>query len=390
MSDAKPLPYQRTPYLVVYREAVRSDRKDVYGAVGDHIAVQSQLLRGDTPSDTVIITTHQIGSQAYLPFFSGLAGAGHHVIAAANRYTSGDFSLQTENVLLDLAACVRDAKERLGYQKVVLAGWSGGSSLIAGYQAEAENKRIVTNAAGEYHALADTTLIPADAVMLLASHRSRHHLLTDFLDPAIVDESDPYKRDPDLDLYPHSRPLSLPLDRKWVARYRAAQVARNHRITHWVKDQLAQLRERGDPNGERGFVVHGTMADPRWVDVTIDPNERAPGSYIGDPKLANNGLAALARFTSLRSWLSQWSFETAQVDAVDAASRISKPMLVIVNGADDACPTTHPEAIYEAIAHSRKQKHYVPGANHYYAGPKQKPQLRQALDLVSTWIGNVL
>jgi len=386
MSERKAAPYTRTPYLTIYREPRKSQRQDVYGSLGDHVSVQSQLLRGEAPSDTVIVTTHPIGSQAYLPIFSGLAGAGHHVIAAANRYISGDFAIQAENLLLDLAAVVRDAKERLGYAKVVLAGWSGGGSIISGYQAEAEDKRIATTAAGEYSPLADTELVPADGVMLLAPHRSRHHLLTDFIDPAIVDELDPTRRDPELDLYPASGPRALPLDREWVARYRAAQVARNKRITRWAQAELAALADRGDPAGERAFIVHGTMADPRWIDISLDPNQRLPGSYIGDPRIANNGLSALARYTSLRSWLSQWGLETAQVDAVDAAGRISAPMLVIVNDADDACPTTHTDAIYAAIGHDRKTMRHVSGANHYYVGPGQKPMLQEAVGIVTAWI----
>lgn len=388
MTDKK-TSYKRVPYLVVYQEPVGSGKSEVYGSLGGHIAIQSQLMRGDNDSDTVIITTHPIGSQAYLPIFSGLAAAGHHVIAAANRYTSGDFVLQTENLLLDLGACIRDAKERLGYKKVVLAGWSGGGSIIAGYQAEAEQKRITTNAAGEYSALADTELLPADSIMLMAPHRSRHHLITDFIDPSILDEFDPSKRDPELDLYGDvSRPL--PYDREWLKRYRQAQAARNRRITQWVKEELADLARRGDPAGERAFVVHGTMADPRWIDLSIDPNERAAGCYIGDPKVANNGLSALARYSSLRSWLSQWGLDTAQVDAVEAAGRISRPIMVVVNDADDACPTTHTDAIYAAIRHDEKAKHHISGANHYYTGVDQKPMLRQAVSLVSDWVESSL
>ena len=41
-----------------------------------------------------------------------------------------------EKVILDFGAYVRHAKAVWGYEKVVLAGWSGGGSLL--YQAEAE------------------------------------------------------------------------------------------------------------------------------------------------------------------------------------------------------------------------------------------------------------
>lgn len=377
--------YTRTPYLVVY-QAPRGTAKEVYGSVGEHVALQAQLLRGPAESKSVIVAMHPIGSQAYLPMFPALARAGHHVICCANRYTNGDASLQFENLLVDLAACVRDARDRLGYEKIVLAGWSGGGSLMAGYQAEAEQRRIVKTAAGEYTPLVDVQLPKADGLMLLAAHRSRHHLLTDFLDASIVDENDPERRDRELDLYDPANSNQPPYDRGFLERYRAAQLQRNRKITAWVLDQLQALRRQGRESDERAFVVHGTMADPRWLDISIDPNERKVGSYIGDPRAANNSTAALARYSSLRSWLSQWSYDHAQVDAVEAVSRITTPVLVVVNGADDACPTPHTDAIYGAIRHDRKERHTIAGANHYFSGAGQKQRLEQAVMIVNGWL----
>jgi len=47
-----------------------------------------------------------------------------------------------EKVAVDLGACISDAKQRLGYRKVVLAGWSGGGSLSCFYQAQAEKPTV--------------------------------------------------------------------------------------------------------------------------------------------------------------------------------------------------------------------------------------------------------
>src|SRR5258708_29901258 len=126
MSDVR---YSRTPYLIVHRE--ERVRKDVYGAIDDAVVLRAQLMRGENPSNTVLIAMHPIGAPAYLPIFPQLARAGHHVIACASRYSNGDAALEMESVVLDLAACVRDARERLGYEKIVLIGWSGGGALEA-------------------------------------------------------------------------------------------------------------------------------------------------------------------------------------------------------------------------------------------------------------------
>src|SRR5689334_6010106 len=104
--------YRRSPFLVVTQE--KAVRKDVYGSVGDHVARQAQLLRGEADSDTVVICMHPIGSPAYLPLFPELARTGLHIIGSTSRYTVGDAALQMENVLLDIGACVQDARERLG------------------------------------------------------------------------------------------------------------------------------------------------------------------------------------------------------------------------------------------------------------------------------------
>jgi dienelactone hydrolase len=374
--------YTRTPYLVVNRET--TTRKDVYGSIDDNVVLQAQLLRGEAPSRTVVVAMHPIGSPGYLPAFSQLARAGLHVVACATRYSTGDAPLQLENCLLDLAACIRDAKERLGYERVLLAGWSGGGSLMAGYQGQVEKRTITTTGAGELTPLADAELLPADGLMLLAAHRSRHHLLTDFLDASIVDEDNPDRRDPDLDLYGDA--AHAPFTSDFVEAYRAAQVARSRRITARAQQQLADLVTRGRPADEHCFVVQGTMADPRWLDPLVDPNDRRPQwSYLGDPQTANTGPAGLARFTTTRGWLSQWSLETAQVDAVDACSRLSIPLLVVVNSADDAVPPSHPQAYFDAVPHEDKELHTVTGANHYYSGAEQRQHLATAAGLVVDW-----
>lgn len=383
-SDSKVTKYTRTPYLVVSKE--ETARKDVYGSVGDYVVRHAQLMRGAQDSDTVIIGMHPVGSPAYLPAFSHLARRGNHVIGCGTRYTTGDAGLQMENVLLDLAACVRDARERLGYKNVVLAGWSGGGSVMATYQAEATKRTITQTAAGEETPLATTELLPADGLLMMAAHRSRHALITDFLDASITDESRPDDRDPALNLYGDAAPRP-PYTAEFLTTYRAAQLERNRRITGWAQEQLQNLKDSGRPHDERGFVVHGTMADPRWLDPAVDPNDRRPGwSYQGDPRTANNGPAGLARFCTLRGWLSQWGYDTAQVDAVVAAPRIEVPTLVAINTADDACPAIHLHDFIAALPGKDKVLHELVGATHYFSGgADQHTHLDRVADHIADW-----
>jgi dienelactone hydrolase len=368
----------------VHHESQR--RHDIYGTIGDAIALQGQLMRGEADSDTVMLGMHPTGAPSYLPIFTAMARAGHHVLAAGNRYTSGDYSLIIEKVLLDMGAWVRYAREELGYTNVFLVGWSGGAAIATTYQAQAEQPTITATPDGEELDLADGILPQADGLLIIAGHRSRHHLLTEWLDPAITEEFDPSRRDLKLDLFGGTnRP---PYSAGFIADYRAAQLARNRRITTHVLERLAALRDVGRPDDEYCFVVHGTMADPRWLDPEVDPNDRRPGhSYLGEPSIANNAPSGLARYSSLRSWLSQWSYDHAQADAVRSAAVVTKPFLFIENSADDACPPSHMRAIWDAVVHQRKRYEIIVGADHYFSGPRRRTYLDEAAETITHWVG---
>jgi len=131
--------------------------------------------------------------------------------------------------------------------------------------------------------------------------------------------------------------------------------------------------------------VHGTMAAPQWLDPTVDPNDREPGRcYLGDPQVVNNGPVGLARFNTLRSWLSQWSIDDSNADGLKCGAQISKPVLVIGNSADDACTPSHTHRLFDSIAHNNKELYEVKGANHYYFG--QKEQLLDASNRITQWL----
>jgi pimeloyl-ACP methyl ester carboxylesterase len=363
--------YERFPYLVAFQND--SGVRDVYGGLAEIVVLECHHLKPESTNDTVLVFMHPIGGGAYLPMVNALARAGHHVIYAGSRFRGTDSALLMEKAVEDLGEVVKDAKSRLGYRTVVLAGWSGGGSLSLFYQQQAQRTT--------------TDLIPADAVLLLAAHVSRHGTLTEWLDASILDESDPSRRDPELDLYNPDNPNQPPYTAEFLDRYRRAQIDRNRRITMSVKEKLAELLAAGHGDQEHCFVVHGTMADPRWLDPTVDPNDRTPGTcYLGDPQVVNNSPIGLARFCSLRSWLSQWSYDDAPADGVVCGRDIAVPTLVIGNLADDACTPSHTRRLFDAIGHPDKEMHEIAGANHYYSGPDQREPLAQAVGTITNWL----
>lgn len=374
--------YERIPYLVVFDEV--SAFKDTYGGQIGKVAIEAHLLKPEVPSDSVVIFSHPIGGGAWLPLVSTLAKRGVHTIYCNTRYRGNDTALIMERAVMDFAACIRDAKERLGYSKVYLGGWSGGGALSMFYQAEAQDPRVTHTPAGDPYDLTAAKFIPADGVLLLAAHLSRNLTLTEWLDPSITDETRPFDRDPRLDLYAADGPRP-PYSAAFVAEYRAAQIARNRRITAWAKQELAALEAAGLADHERCFTVQGTMADPRFLDPALDPSDRRPNwCMLGDPKVVNDGPVGLARFTTLRSWLSQWAYDESNADGLKCAARIACPMLVIENSADDACTPSHAARLMDAAVRCTKDHHVIEGANHYYFGQPELAQ--QAADIVHDWI----
>jgi pimeloyl-ACP methyl ester carboxylesterase len=377
---------ERLPVTVKYEE--RAQFTETYGFVGSTgmVMVEGQLLRPrNKPSKTLVLFMHPSSTLNLLPLPNALPEAGIHVMCCGSRYAKNDSALIMEKVVLDLGAYVRYAKETLGYEKVVLGGWSGGGSLSMFYQAEAENPTITETPAGDPVDLTKAGLIPADGTMFLAAHLSRAKTLTEWIDPSVIDELDPDTRDRELDLYDPANPNQPPYSEEFLKRYRAAQIARNRKITAWVRETMERLKKANTGELERGFVVHRTMADPRWLDPTVDPNDRKPGwCYLGNPRTVNVGPVGLARFCTLRSWLSQWSYDDSRADGPRNAARISVPVMVIENSADDAAPSSHAREIFAATGSKDKEMHVIKGATHYYQN--QPKELAEAVRLVTDWL----
>ncbi|MCS6985869.1 MAG: alpha/beta hydrolase [Sphingomonadaceae bacterium] len=373
--------FERIPLHLVFEE--RAQVRDTYGGVEGLVALQAHWLKPATPSDTILVFMHPMGIMHYLPLPMALAAAGVPCLTAVSRYPNNDTALVMEKVVADLGAWVRHAREVLGYARVVLAGWSGGGSLALLYQRQAVAPFLVDTPAGDPVDL--PPLVAADAMLQLAAHVSRAATLTEWLDPSVIDETDPLARDPAWNLYADPPPARPPYPADWLAEFRARQVARNRRITAWARQRLIHLQERLGPQAEQTFVVHGTMADPRWLDPSLDPNDREPGRcYLGDPRWVNDAPGGLARVSTLRSWLSQWGLDTSRADGPACGAYCTVPTLIVDNSADDACTPSHAERILAGIAAADRTRVTIRGANHYYAF--QKERLAEAVTVIRGWL----
>ena len=343
--------------------------------------VYGNLVRqvGET-SKTGIIIVHPMSNFHGHHLLPPIAASGVPIIGLNTRYAGNDAVVILENCLLDIDAAVRWARGTLGWEKVVLCGFSGGGPLVSLYQAQAEHPTITATPTGDPPDLTKQRLTPADALLLIAASPSRHQLLTEFIDPSVIDEKDPDSTDPEFDLYAEGR--EAPYDRGWVAAYRLAQKARVQKIEDWCVAELKRLGAMGIR--DRAFVVPRTAADPRFLDLTIDPSDRAVGSIWGDAKAANRSPGPMGQFSTLRSWISTWSPTYSNGDAPKNLAKVSVPVGIIPMTADQGSLMVHAEQLRAAAPAALCDFMPVKGATHYLFG---QPELfKVTIDYISGWL----
>jgi pimeloyl-ACP methyl ester carboxylesterase len=346
-----------------------------------HPRIYGRLADEGCGRDLAFVVIHP-SSNFHGHYLAGpLESRGVALLALNTRYAGNDVTLLMERCIQDLGAGVAFLRAQ-GYKKVVLIGNSGGGSLVSFYQSQAERLTIRNTPDGRLIDLAPEDLPRADGLAFCAAHPGRAQLLTDWLDPSVTDETDMLSTDPALDMFnPQNGPPFYP---EWLTRYRAAQLARNERITHWALERLRTLEADADPEKPKDapFLVFRTSADPRFVDLTLDPSDRKAGTTRGSARAANFGVMHIGRICSLRSWLSQWSMRLSRADGPRCVERTSVPVLSVTYSAD---PVVFPSqmAQYTAAARGRCTAHTLKGATRHLHG---QPELVEDLvDLLLDW-----
>ena len=295
-----------------------------------------------------------------------------------SRYMGNDTVLLMERAIQDLGAGVGYLRAA-GYEKVVLIGNSGGAALSAFYQAQAEELTAHHFPDGDPTHLHPSDLPAVDGLALCAAHAGRSRLLRQWIDPSVTDEHDPMSVDPALDMYdPRHR---VPYDTDFLARFGAAQQARLDRIEDWALDRLKTLRGTPGAPRDQAFIIYRTHADPRCVDLSVDMNDRAPGSVWGDARQVNYSANAMGRTTSLTAFLSQWS-SRSQADGPSNLARTSVPKLLLTYTADQSTFPSTRDAWLQAGGSTISNVDIV-GGNHYLAG--QPKLVAKAADAIAEW-----
>lgn len=333
---------------------------------------------GSLPKTAFIATHYNVDfSEHYLASF--MAERGYGFLGWNTRFRGNEAHFLLDHALAEIGVGVRWLREQAGVERVVLLGNSGGGSLMAAYQSQAVEPNVTPTA--DMHPIAAIEDLPTcDLFIALAAHSGRPEVLTNWLDASVTDERDPLSVDPALD--PFNPDNGPPYDAEFQQRYRAAQRARNERITNWALEQLAALD--GTRARDRLFNLYRTWADLRMVDPSIEPSDRRPNwCYLGEPVKANYSVFGIGTTSSLRTWLSMWSLRTSQCSAAPHLRRITVPSLVVHASADACVYDTDARALFDALGSSDKRLDFVK-ADHYLQEPAGARTL--AADLIDAWV----
>jgi pimeloyl-ACP methyl ester carboxylesterase len=342
-------------------------------------------MRPQGPARAAAIVMHPTSNFMGHYLIAPLAARGVACMGLNSRYAGNDTLLLMERVIQDLGAGVQYLRAQ-GYDKVVLVGNSGGAALSTFYQAQAEQLTIAEMLDGDPARLSPQDLPPVQGLALCGAHEGRSFLMRNWIDPSLRDEHVVLSVDPDLDMYDVRN--GPPFTREFLQRFRGAQQARYERIDQWVGERLRLLRAQAVPGSPRDevFVVHRTHADPRFLDLSLDANDRQVGSVWGAGAAGARGVnyaaSQMGRITSLTAWLSQWS-PRSRADGPANLARTSVPALLCTYTADQSTfPSTR--AAWLAAGGDRIRNVDVPGGNHYLAG--QPALVEQVADAMAEWI----
>lgn len=349
--------------------------------------------RGDEKTAVCLMHPREFNVTQYL--VPDLLEAGVAVWIQAPRSPGNDIRLEHEGAILDLAAGQVHLRQKLGFEKTVLQGTSGGGPLAAFYcqqAALAPEDRIKRSPGGKPTKLDQAEMPVPDGVILISSHLGQGELLLRCIDPSVVDEDDPLATDPSLDPFSGENgyrpaPESSSYTPEFLERYRKAQADRVRRIDEKAKAILARKSEARKAKKDGGtrddevvaawspiFNVWRTDADPRCFDLTLEPSERAYGTLWGaNQTVSNYGSVGFARTCTAESWLSNWSAFQSNASMEKCAPGITQPVLMIEYTGDNSVFPSEADFIFEQLGAKDKSRAKIHGNHHGRPVDPEKP-----------------
>jgi hypothetical protein len=117
------------------------------------------------------------------------------------------------------------------------------------------------------------------------------------------------------------------------------------------------------------ITVYRTDADPRTLDLSLDPSERPYGSIHGRrPDLINFGITGFGRLTTADAWLSTWSGLSSNARFITCAPEVTIPSLFIEYTGDQATFPSVAREMFDAIGAADKTHERIVGT-HFGGSP---------------------
>jgi dienelactone hydrolase len=409
-----------TPMFAANDAATGLDREFVNIHAEDKAPTWGLLYRpkGKTPKTAAIIM-HPRSSMAEHFLTTRLAAQGYAVLGQTSRWLNNDAVAVQEATLLDIAAGIRLLKKDHGIEKVVAIGHSAGGGLYGFYQAQATTPppgRFHSTPAGDPPDMNQFDLPALDGFVSMSAPKGEGYLLFGWLDPAVVDESNPLATDWTLDIYDprngyRNAPESSKYSQEFMTRFRAAQLERAKRLDAKAYAIIARQRAavaqmklpefaQLDPEQqivtrrtamyEEYMVIYRTHARPE-SDLTYDPSDRrlSPPTW-NDPQLENFSPQGIARAITPRGYLSTWSALSSRMVTDENYAKISVPMLVMGGTADNNITPSIVRRAFEHVAAKDKTLIFVKGASHGYTSVEPAAGGKNTQDEAARIIGEWL
>ncbi len=141
------------------------------------------------------------------------------------------------------------------------------------------------------------------------------------------------------------------------------------------------------------MVIYRTLANPAYLDPSIDPSRRPLGSIFSpaDPIIGNYGPGGLARIMTPGAWLSTWSGLSSQADLPDTIREVTIPTLIVYADGDCDIFPAEQEELLEKSGAQDKQLRILPWADHYLnavgdEGKKLADPRERIIDLIVPWV----
>ncbi|MDL5159300.1 alpha/beta hydrolase [Actinomycetospora termitidis] len=357
---------------------------------------------------TVVCLMHPRQDVTHHPLVPALLRAGAAVWTQHTRSVNNDLTLVHEQALLDVAAGMVFLRSR--FDAIVPLGHSGGGTLFAFYLEQAGlagAERIATTPGGRPTKLADASMPEVDGAVFLAPHPGQGRLLLGCIDPSVADEADPLAAVPGLDAFDPRNgfaepPTSSSYSAEFLDDYRAAQRARVARIDARARAHLERTAEARAVHKRTGaaadrrralapeiITVFRTDADPRTVDLSLDPSERPYGSLFGArPDLINYGQVGFCRLTTPEAWLSTWSGLSSNADFVRCAPGVRVPTLFLELTGDQAAFPSDSKRMVSALGATDLTHESVRGTHFGGAIASGEPTGNElAAGRIAEWLG---